>query len=340
MKIGIIIPYFGRLPESINSFIYSASYNKEINWLIFTDQFTNDLLQVENVKFIKSTFKEIKNRINSVVNKKVVLDAPYKLCDYRPLYGEAFADYLYGYDYWGYGDVDVICGDLIKFILPGLKNHYDRIGNLGHFCLYRNDPEVNKRYLLSIKDDNGNDVRLFERVSNHSRGYAFDELGMQNIYRYYHFSTYTSNDLVNETKTGCLDLYSIDSRFLNYKGVFIWNRGKCLYYYLNPSSGQLNFHEFGYFHFIKRHNFTKFLNNVGNISSFAVTTDGYHEIADLSNNNIEKMMKLNHSTYEKRLIYWLNSYFFSGDITFRKILGIHLPFFELYREIRNHTFRI
>lgn len=339
MKICIVIPYFGTFPPYINTFLYSASYNKEIDWLIFTDQSIGQLPNIDNVKFIKSTFEDVKVRIQSAVGKKhIILDAPYKLCDYRPLYGIAFNDYLRDYDYWGYGDIDIVCGNIMKFILPGLRRNYDRIGDLGHFSLYKNTPDVNNRYLLPIKDHNGKEIRLFDRVYKHSRGYAFDELGMRAIYKYYHFNTYKNEDLVDETKVGCLDLYSIDPRFCNYEGAFIWDNGRCFYYYLDPKDEKLRFHEFGYFHLIKRHQFTEFLSE--NVKCFGISTDGYHQIACLTNDNIKKIMDRNHSSFNKRIKYMLHSYFFSSDITFRKILGFHLPFFELYGEIKNHTLRL
>ncbi|KRN58358.1 DUF6625 family protein [Limosilactobacillus secaliphilus] len=338
MKICIIVPYFGEFPPYINTFLYSASFNKEIEWLIFTDQSVEDVPNIDNVTFIKSTFKEVRERIQSVVGKNIVLDTPYKLCDYKPLYGLAFSDYLRDYDYWGYGDIDIVCGKIMKFIQPGLTKRYDRIGDLGHFCLYKNNHDVNTRYLLPVKDRHGNEIRLFDRVYSHSRGYAFDELGIRAIYKYYHFDTYKNEDLVNETKTGCLDIYSIDPRFHNYQGAFIWNKGKCLYYYLDPKSEQLRYHEFGYFHLIKRHQFTHFINK--RVDCFGITTNGYHQLDNLNDSNVINIMNKNHSSYSKRLKYMIHSYFFSGDITFRNILGIHLPLFELFREIKNHTLRV
>lgn len=337
MKICVIIPYFGSLPLNINTFLYSTFYNKKIDWLILTDQRIN-IKYGKNVKFIYSTFEEVKERLQKVVGAKINLSTPYKLCDYRPLYGKAFADYLRDYDYWGYGDLDVVYGNLMKFISSGLKNNYDRIGGLGHFTLYRNNPDVNNRYLLTCKDRHGRTIRPFDRVYRHSRGYAFDELGINYIYRDHHFGTYKNDDLVNETKTGCLDLYSIDPRFRNFEGTFVWSNGKCLYYYLDPQTDKLHSHEYGYFHLQKRHEFTKFLSK--NVNSFIITTNGYYRLERLDNTVIKTMIKENHSIYSKRLLYWLHSYFLSGDITFREILGIHLPIFEIYRELKNHTLRI
>lgn len=338
MKICVIIPYFGSVPENIDSFLYSASFNPQIDWLIFTDQSEHKFQEIPNVRIIASSFQEVRSRIQSVVGKKICLDAPYKLCDYKPLYGLAFQDYLKDYDYWGYGDLDVVCGNIMKFISKGLEDKYDRIGDLGHFTLYRNDKNINERYNLSIKDKHGNMYKPFSRVYKHSRGYAFDELGMRAIYKYYKFSTYTNEDLVNETKTGCLDLYSIDPRFRHTDGVFIWNMGKCLYYFIDSKTGDMKSHEFGYFHIAKRHHFSHYLH--GKNDCFGVATDGYFKLDNSSNESVKFIMSINHSSFLDRLFYSIKSYFFSGDITFREIFGIHLPIFELYREIKNGTFRI
>lgn len=338
MNICVVIPYFGMLPPNMNTFLYSASFNSRIDWLILTDQETTNLIHPKNVKFVYSSFDLVQKRFQHIIDDKICLNAPYKLCDYRPLYGNAFSDYLNGYDYWGYGDLDVVYGDLMKFISPGLQRKYDRIGGLGHFTLYKNNPEVNSRYLLSCKARNGKIVKPFNRVYKRARGYAFDELGMRSIYQYHNFNTYQNEDLANETKTGCLDPYSIDPRFSKFDGAFVWHHGKCLYYYLNPKTNELQYHEFGYFHLLKRHNFTAFLNDT--VDSFAITTNGYHKLQDMHNNTIRKIIETNHSAYRKRLTYWFHSYFLSGDITFRKILGVHLPVFELYEEIKNHELRI
>lgn len=68
----------------------------------------------------------------------------YKLCDLRPWYGFIHEDILKGYDYWGYGDIDLVYGNL-KFFLSELfkskrdvfSTHSDRVS--GHFCLFKNN---------------------------------------------------------------------------------------------------------------------------------------------------------------------------------------------------------
>jgi hypothetical protein len=55
-----------------------------------------------------------------------------------------------GYDYWGYGDLDVIYGDIRRFYTPDVLTH-DVISShthvlAGHFALLRNSPRIVSAY--------------------------------------------------------------------------------------------------------------------------------------------------------------------------------------------------
>ena len=71
----------------------------------------------------------------------VALNSPYKLCDFKPSDGEVFEDYLNDYDYWGHCDVDLIWGDIRKFVTDELLEKYVRIFSRGHCSIYRNSSE-------------------------------------------------------------------------------------------------------------------------------------------------------------------------------------------------------
>ena len=64
------------------------------------------------------------------------------------MYGEIFEDYLLGYDFWGMCDMDMIFGDLSRFITTDILEKHDKIYQLGHLTLYRNNKEVNGRFRL------------------------------------------------------------------------------------------------------------------------------------------------------------------------------------------------
>ena len=76
----------------------------------------------------------------------ISISAPYKFCDFRPAFGEIFSDYLVGYDYWGHCDVDLIWGDIRKFVTDDVLTKYKRIFSRGHCSIYENSSEVNAFY--------------------------------------------------------------------------------------------------------------------------------------------------------------------------------------------------
>lgn len=70
---------------------------------------------------------------------------PYKLCDFRFAFGDIYRECAEGYDYWGFGDVDVIYGDLREFLQGDLLERDPIIFNAshvsGHFALVKNTEE-------------------------------------------------------------------------------------------------------------------------------------------------------------------------------------------------------
>ena len=108
-SIAYIIPYFGRLRSDIELWLLSVKYNPTIDWILYTDDRT-EYSYPPNVKVKYTTFEAIQCRIQSLFDFEVTLNTPYKLCDYKVAYGEAFADDLKDYDFWGYCDMDLMWG--------------------------------------------------------------------------------------------------------------------------------------------------------------------------------------------------------------------------------------
>ena len=160
-RILLICPYFGKLPkEYFQLILNSCSQNKTINWLLITNDETN-YIYPSNVKVVYSSWDSFRSFVKKKIAKKLnidcILDVPYKLCDYKPLYGVLFQDFLKNYDYWGNTDLtDVIYGDLRKFLTPEILS-YDKINFLGHLTLYRNSDDVNKAFTMALP--NGLDVK-------------------------------------------------------------------------------------------------------------------------------------------------------------------------------------
>lgn len=144
-RIAIIIPYFGKLPNYFPLFLESCRRNPTVNWLFFTD--TQEPYEwPENVQVISMSFSEFRVLVQARYDFPISLDRPYKLCDYRPAYGELLQDYIRGYDFWGYGDCDLIYGNIRRFLTDEVLGAYEKVLTRGHLSLYRNLLSVNQFY--------------------------------------------------------------------------------------------------------------------------------------------------------------------------------------------------
>lgn len=106
------------------------------------------------------------------LHTKISLESPYKLCDFKPMYGYLFENYLIGYEFWGHCDNDLIFGNIADFITEYILKNYDRIFTRGHLSIYRNTPEVNSFFKKSINYKN---VPSWEIVVSSQQGFSFDE---------------------------------------------------------------------------------------------------------------------------------------------------------------------
>lgn len=341
-KVAMIIPYIGEFPKYFDTTIYTCSKNPNIDWYIFTDQTIEKYIgKYRNVFFNKISLEEIKLKIESVSGRKDIKCAtPYKLCDYKPVYGEVFSEYISDYEYWGYCDIDTVFGNLEKFIEKPIQEKYDKIGDWGHFTLFRNVPEINHRYILSV-DENGEKLSLFDEMIKTNKVVHFDETaGINRIYKENNFKSYNNQNLCGDILYENLDLYSNDKRFVKSKRMcFLWNEGKAYLIYKNKNG--ISYNEFGYIHLQKRKVFTDFISNIDNLSTFVITTSGYHSIDEINKEILEYWMNQNHSTFSRRVRYLYDWYFKTDQFTNLKIGKTYLPIkYIIYRILKAKDFRI
>ena len=95
-EVAIIIPYFGNFPNYFNYWLKSALANKAFDFLIFTDN--TAYKTIGNVKFINMNFAKFRELIQKQIEFKICLKDPYKICDYRPVFGLALKKYLKSLD--------------------------------------------------------------------------------------------------------------------------------------------------------------------------------------------------------------------------------------------------
>lgn len=179
MKIAIIVPYFGKLPNYIQLFLDSCTINNDYTWFIFTDD-DYHYNYPNNVKKIKMTFFECVELFSSKFDFNINLYSPQKLCDFKCAYGYIFSDYLKEYDWWGHCDLDQIFGNLNNFITDEMLIKYDKLFSLGHLTLYRNTADNNFVFMNTL-----NGKIRYKDVFTSEFGCAFDEWLPDNINEIY-----------------------------------------------------------------------------------------------------------------------------------------------------------
>jgi len=142
-SIRLLVPHFGERPSYFPLVVRSMAANPDVSWLLFTDRPVPGA--PPNVAVRVGRFADLARRIQGNFDFEIALDRPYKLCDFRPAFGEIFADELAGYDFWGHCDLDVLFGR-IREHLPAEAFEADKILFQGNFALYRNTAEAARWY--------------------------------------------------------------------------------------------------------------------------------------------------------------------------------------------------
>lgn len=170
-SIAIIIGYFGDLPWYFEYFLHSCRYNPDVQFYIITDNDLDKNQIPKNVFPVRKSLKEVKDIASSKLGFVVGFEHPYKFCDLRPSLAYILPEYIEGYDFWGYGDIDVIYGNIRLFITNEILTEYDVISVRhdflpGAFSLFRNCEKINLLFKES-KD--------YEKVFTDPRHFCFDE---------------------------------------------------------------------------------------------------------------------------------------------------------------------
>jgi hypothetical protein len=181
-RILFLVPFFGRWPSWMSFYLQSCRSNATIDWLFFSDCGLPDRCP-DNVRIESISFDAYCRRVADRLGISFRPKSPYKLCDLKPALGYVHEDFLDGYDYWAFGDIDVIYGNLRQYFdesrLSGkalLSTHERRIS--GHLCLVENTQRMRELFMHvpgwqeSLADpahrgfDEGAYSRLFIRHKN------------------------------------------------------------------------------------------------------------------------------------------------------------------------------
>lgn len=252
-SIILILPYFGKLPKMFSMFLKTVEHNDTIDFLIVSDC-EKPITLPSNVKWKCESFAEFKNRFQRMVYKDISLDTPYKLCDYKPLYGYILSELISEYEYWGYCDCDLIWGDLRKFLDPIIEKKYDKIFSCGHLTLIKNSPENNKLFM-----DGEGAWDVFKEVCTSAGIHGFDEdfFGEKNIQQIFldngrkiYWDDFSINPRV-DTDRFFLRRYSPQQRKfvdVSYENeLYYWENGHL--YQVKCVNGVIKKIEFAYMHY-------------------------------------------------------------------------------------------
>ena len=216
-KVVLINCYFGKFPNYFELWLESAKNNTKFDFLIITDNKVE--WNYSNVKFINMEFNELRSLIQNKFDFKIILTSPYKLCDYKPLYGMVLSEYIKDYEFWGYVDLDLILGDLSSFITDECLRNVDKINKLGHFEIYKNCNTMNELY----KIDNHSTIYNYKKVYRTKLCCHFDE--------HHGVSTIAENEPDIKIKN-IDDYFDVDYRFWSFRDVRNQNL-KCIFKYFN-----------------------------------------------------------------------------------------------------------
>ena len=255
-RIALLFPYFGQLPDTFDFWLKTISVNKCVDIYIFTDQ-TIEASYYENVFVENMSFDDFAEKVQSAFDFEISLKRPYKICDFRPAFGNIFASLLESYDFWGYGDMDVIWGSFENFINDNLLEKYDRISQFGHLSLYRNCEEMNNLFLKPL-----NDELPYLNVFTTEENCAFDEWwngnGIENITQFYNINEfrelsiadvsriYRKRSMCFKFEMNCLTLPEDTER------VFFYDSGHLFSLLINNKNELISSQEVIYAHFQKR----------------------------------------------------------------------------------------
>lgn len=255
-SICLVMPYFGKWPFWMPFFLQSCRLNPSVEWLFYSDCAPLDNCP-ENVRVVSMSFADYCQHVSSRLDIDFRPTQAYKLCDIRPAFGLIHEADLQGYDFWGFGDIDLVYGDLRAYFTAERLQSHDLYSTharrvSGHLCLIRNTPRMRDAFkrMPSWRQrfcdpqhqalDEGAFTRLFLRNKN-----LPDFL--QKILGTLFNPWYRRSEFVEAYSTPYARIDWHDGS-RNFPQKWYWNNGKLT----NDQDGS---REFPYFHFIvwKRH---------------------------------------------------------------------------------------
>lgn len=174
--VALIVCYYGEFPGYFPLWLESGSRNSMLDFILVTENDVGNYPIPDNVHIVRESFEALRERFQRLFPFQISLEHPYKLCDFKPVYGQAFQEELKEYSFWGYCDIDMIFGNVEKYLTRDMLNSYEKLFMYGHFMLFRNNEKMRTLYQKS------GSIYPYQKVLSTNAAFAFDEmLGMNKI---------------------------------------------------------------------------------------------------------------------------------------------------------------
>jgi hypothetical protein len=151
MRIALLTVWIGEIPSYLEYHLETCR-NLGIDFIFLSDREIS--FDAKNFRFERIELSEIESRLEAATGRSIAIESGYKLCDLKPGFADIFSDYLEGYDFVGYYDVDTLFGDLRLWLKDHFENDiisfgeadpiYNRIS--GPLVLMRNEKRITELY--------------------------------------------------------------------------------------------------------------------------------------------------------------------------------------------------
>jgi len=152
-RIAFIQTWLGPIPEYFKKHLITCSFQKNIDFFIFTDQVV-DNISYPNIFIHYITKENIEKKISKSFGENIKLLNNKKSCDLKASFGDMYQEYVKDYEYIGCYDIDTLMGDLYTWLSPylgeydfistGGTNFHNRLS--GSFMVWKNQKNLNTFY--------------------------------------------------------------------------------------------------------------------------------------------------------------------------------------------------
>lgn len=178
LSMRIIICWFGDFPKWFAFWAASCCRNPSINWLIFHDGEIPTTRKFTNIEFVKLSYANFWEMAENALGFRIPHPSHKRVCDMRPILGTMFYEWIKNWDYFGWGDLDVIYGNIMKFLTPDILKHqviaFNRWHLTGSFTILKQDTQTRNLFDISIPNWQESLHHLLEANPN-GKGH-FDEI--------------------------------------------------------------------------------------------------------------------------------------------------------------------